>query len=642
VKEEPEAVSGGKKRRVRGLAAMLGKIDETQAMSETNPLFNHGGSMNESTAMFELAIRYDLTEGAPILGKRAERERKILDAENARHILVSAVVVIGGREVPVIPPEVLGDSQISEFRKRYLSDYGEKSVTAYGVMKLRGRNADGPRYMISGTVDFGEVLDCGAGDGVDAIAVSTGSQIQYSLGRPPAEGQGTGSKQPREPKCIGTGCRSKLHGFRSERMVTRRMFVGTAETPGMTNIRFQLYAGQTDEKSTDRMHWTLWEDYFVPEFVVLSEDDWGTVDWHYTFYMVGICSLCGKSLEMSIPRDVIKETLSLYPEGVTDYEARWKAKKLIRVDEDDELYTLSATELLSVYIESKGTYGGASLETVFYHLGSGAHKEREMCIEAMNGLFGRARVGCGERHIGDGLRRETNVVPAWGRNFHVRAKCLIPVPCIEGIRDFIGADFEAATIHVWHMIHAGKVVIQLTSSHYVLLNAADVLMVTPCLIFWDPNKDGTSASHGQYNGSDNHVIDVNFLPETYEEYFERIGVKRPDVIPGADSDEPRSWADIVREQMFGSNGVPLTQSLLREMYRQKAKDRTEIRGEAASERLLSAAFYEDALPLSTADKRWWFGVQIRFDPTGPIMNGDMDTAKYLNEKTVVVCMDQLL
>ena len=42
-------------------------------------------------------------------------------------------------------------------------------------------------------------------------------------------------------------------------------------------------------------------------------------------------------------------------------------------------------------------------------------------------------------------------------------------------------------------------------------------MVTPCITNWSQTKDGMNAGLGQCSGSGNHVIDVAFLLETYEE-----------------------------------------------------------------------------------------------------------------------------
>ena len=168
---------------------------------------------------------------------------------------------------------------------------------------------------------------------------------------------------------------------------------------------------------------------------------------------------------------------------------------------------------LSEILFSVAYDGSKKVEEIIGHLSSNAHNEQVVAIEAMNSLFGRTKMGYGDRHLQIGnFAREVNSIMAFGKQFLFRATNLIPVPCVQAVRDFVGADFECASIFVLHQIREGKLVVSVDDKTHFRLALGDVGFVSPCLISWSETDDGASASTGRYTGENTTIVDVAFLP----------------------------------------------------------------------------------------------------------------------------------
>jgi hypothetical protein len=131
---------------------------------------------------------------------------------------------------------------------------------------------------------------------------------------------------------------------------------------------------------------------------------------------------------------------------------------------------------------------------------------------------------------------------------------------------------------------------------------------------------------------------VAFLPETYEDYFKAIGVQPPKGAAG-DGSPPTSLEAFMSKNLNGSSGVPLTNEFITELYRQLKVETSEVRI-SVDKKDRAAAFFEDALPIPGGDRRLWFGVQVRLNPNGSLLQNSA-TAAYLANQTVVICMDQI-
>ena len=118
-------------------------------------------------------------------------------------------------------------------------------------------------------------------------------------------------------------------------------------------------------------------------------------------------------------------------------------------------------------------------------------------------------------------------------------------------------------------------------------------------------------------------------------------MKKPDCLPDDQTHRASVWSEIFSEQIHGSNGVQMTKGFLIEMFRRKMEVSEELRCDIDVDRTAAQRFFEESLPFANDKQKLWFGVQIRFDPNGPIMNEDKDILNFLAERTVVICMDQL-
>ena len=89
----------------------------------------------------------------------------------------------------------------------------------------------------------------------------------------------------------------------------------------------------------------------------------------------------------------------IYPEGILDHKDYFRDLGTVTLDEDKELFSVTGAELLSYAKKQNGQGADSTYEYALSHLKSQHYKEREIMIEAMNGLLGRAKATCGDRYV---------------------------------------------------------------------------------------------------------------------------------------------------------------------------------------------------------------------------------------------------
>ena len=137
--------------------------------------------MSSNVSMREFALKFDLDADQVYGGSEFARQQRDAAALKAGHVLLPALIIIGGREIYVLPPDQFQAKAVPEFRKCYFPAQADRHPSSYGFLKFPGTAASHDGYTIHGTVDFGVHLSCGASDGVDAAPVKRGRNL-YSLG----------------------------------------------------------------------------------------------------------------------------------------------------------------------------------------------------------------------------------------------------------------------------------------------------------------------------------------------------------------------------------------------------------------------------------------------------------------------------
>ena len=209
--------------------------------------------------------------------------------------------------------------------------------------------------------------------------------------------------------------------------------------------------------------------------------------------LYGHCTLCGNELSLTLPEGKMNESAPIYPLGVQEYEALHAGSEL------------QGCTVASLAVKTKTYERVSHLQDTagFGHLTGSDHKFKLQYTEELNACAGRPRLGLSARHWRKGGKIGRNRIYLNGKRHYFDRHVVVPYPCEEAIRDFVGADYGAMALQAMHWVAANRVLVDV-GGYFIQLVLGDVMSASCVLINWDVQSHG----FGKYDSESTMVVDV--------------------------------------------------------------------------------------------------------------------------------------
>ena len=644
--------AGGKGRRKSGgkgpLSSLLQSLDPVPEDEPENATrFNVEGCLMGWFKAEKYAEKYNMTQ--QVLDKPTKFNPEYVRKDTDE--LCVAVRIINNREVLCLDATRIEAEYYDEtygawakFRKECFpaSQTGKKpKVSVCGC--VCGNDREG--YIIPGTVQLG-MTEKLCGNALNRVEGEDFNPDLHSLGRIPCETYMEQGYQQllTEHKCIRgqTGQCGQMHKSPCGMLLTRGMYEGVRGDAGLKSKRLYLHNGRRDA-ANDLNQITNTLNSMITIFGCIDnvskkgseaerdpEDPTGsgvTQLWCYCH--------CGQAMhDFHVWSGVLDSVAPAYPQGCLEFP-----KFLTGLEDAVMLDRVDLVELLKnkdsmVYPFQLGSLG---------HLECDEHRRKAQIILAMNAIFGKPRNYRDYRHMVQSDCPRLSSIFFKGIEYYFWSGSLITVPCIEGVRDNVGANFEAGSFVLMKIIEAGKLLIKLTDGKFYLVKLADVASISPCIMRWSTTFDGFSSTSGQYGNAGGWIWDTCCLPETYEEYFRAAGT-RFEMEKDRTDRPPVKPEEMLNLRLRGSGATPFNMWDLREMERNivDGLDLVEYRYDFdRTEKTPAEYLFESMYPLSDLERKWWLGYQIRWSPNASWVH-DPSSSDFFKSTTAVVCQVQMV
>jgi hypothetical protein len=220
--------------------------------------------------------------------------------------------------------------------------------------------------------------------------------------------------------------------------------------PGLKEICFYDHSMDSQNgKEAEKRQISVIDEVFHPLYFYrerLPIDKFTSTEFYDSVSLYGQCSLCGSEVSLTMSEEKLNEISETYPLGVLDYGGEFAGL--------GNGVILKSVTCAQLAVKVKGLDRVSLVQDVggLGHFNSYDHKFKVQKMEELNACAGRPRLGLSGRHWRLAGKVGRNFLELKGKRHYFDGTVVVPFPCEEGVRDFVGADYGAMALQAMHWV----------------------------------------------------------------------------------------------------------------------------------------------------------------------------------------------